>query len=280
MPPEAQLQPPRSHAVRSLLVQMKQLALDSGICHTHTHVFCSMPLEADTKQYALGEYEGELDAQKRHGRGEMRYNPVAYYFPMRYEGEWADDKIQGKGVMQYNDGSVYSGLWENGSRHGEGEMQYKNGEKYIGCWEHDRRVGQGLMIFQNANEYEGVWKSDKMSEGTYTNKSEAWSFTGTFEDAYPQAGTLKYQDNGRDLKIRSRSWQRESIYTQKPRSLDKPTPETQQTPTPSGESPLRQLVNKIHAAAVGIYDEVDLYIERQQDKHYDTQRFPPFSRNR
>ncbi len=220
MPTEAQLQPPRSHAVRSLLFQMKQLALDSSIYHTHTHVSSPLPLEVDiTKQYALGEYEGGLKDQKRHGRGEMPYKHVEYYFPKRYEGEWADDKIQGQGVMEYNDESVYSGLWENGSRHGEGEMQYKNGDVYIGCWENDRRVGQGLMIFQNANEYEGVWKSDKMSEGTYTNKSEDWSFTGTFEGEYPKAGTLSYRDNERTLKIRSGSWQIASVCEQKPRSV-------------------------------------------------------------
>ena len=276
MTTEAQHQTPRELRIRSLLFQMKQLALYSSIYNTHTHVFSPMSLEVDTtKQYALGEYEGNLKGDKRHGRGELRYNPVGYYFPKRYEGDWEDDKIQGKGVMEYNDESVYSGFWENGIRHGEGEMQYKNGDKYIGYWENDRRVGQGLMIFQNANEYEGVWKSDKMSDGTYTNKSEDWSFRGTFEGEYPKAGTLTYRDNERFLEIHSQSWQKVSVCEHKPRSVDEQIPETQKTPTSKGESPLRRLFNKIHAGAVNIYDEIDLYIERIEDRHYEP-RFPPF----
>ena len=267
MPAEAQLQTSRSHTVRSLLVQMKQLALDSSIYHTHTHVSSPLPLEVDiTRQYPLGEYEGELNGGIRHGRGEMRYKHVEYHFPKRYEGEWADDKIQGQGVMEYNDGSVYSGLWENGSRHGEGEMQYKNGDVYIGCWENDRRVGQGLTIFQNANEYEGVWKSDKMSEGTYTNKSEDWSFTGTFEGEYPKAGTLTYQANGRDLEIRSGSWQIASVCSHKPVPVDKPKPEIQQTHTPLVVSTLGLLYKKIHEAAVKIKGEYEWQKIKQEDR--------------
>ena len=98
------------------------------------------------------------------------------------------------------------------------------------------------------------------------NKSEDWSFTGTFEGEYPKAGTLTYRDNERTLEIRSQSWQRVSVCSHKPVPVDKPIPEIQQTHTPSVVSTLRLLYKKIHEAAVKIKKEFEWQKIKQEDR--------------
>ena len=254
--------------MQAMLDELRRLGGEEAIYSAREHVFCGMPkFLGAKKQYDLGEYDGELRADKRHGKGEFVYKSFDYFFPQRYDGAWVDDKIQGNGVMEYNDKSVYSGSWKNGVMDGEGEMQYNNGDTYTGCWANGMRVGQGLMVFTNKNKYEGGWKSDKMSDGTYTNESESWCFAGTFDGEYPKAGTLTYSDNGQTLTIRSESWQRVSIHAQKPVCVDiKPSEMKKTSPPPQAKSKMSEFFKKIHDSAVNIYDDVDLYLERRRDQ--------------
>ena len=254
MPTGAPLHTPRELRVRSLLLQMRQLALETQA----------------TKQYQVGTYEGEVnDEDKRHGRGVLSYKPADYFFPEKYDGNWVNDKMQGLGVMLYNDRSVYSGTWEDGRRHGQGEMQYSNGDTYDGCWHNDNRVGQGRMIFQNKNEYAGIWQADKMSAGTYTNPSAGWSFTGTFDDVFPRAGTLTCRENERTVAIHSPSWQRASI------SEQKPSPAATTTPAAApATSQMTAFYNGIKAAANHIKDEYQWWQIQREDRDHSKPSWP------
>ena len=254
--PTAHQHTPRALRVRSLLLQMRQLALEARA----------------TKQYQVGTYEGEMnDQQKRHGRGVLSYKPVDYLFPEKYDGNWENDRMQGHGVMLYNDRSLYSGNWADGRRHGEGSMEYSNGDRYDGLWSQDNRVGQGRMTFNNKNEYDGVWTSDKMSGGTYTHRSDDWSFAGTFDGVFPRAGTLTYREKGEALQVTSQHWQRASIAEQRPSIAEqRPSPAAHVTPeaqkTPTAPSTLRAFYDGIKAAAKHIKDEYEWWQICREDR--------------
>jgi len=242
----------------------------------------------DEMTYSLGDYKGQMRNGQRHGKGELLYKEQDYYFPTQYDGDWQDDRIEGQGVMYYNDNSMYSGYWKNGVRQGEGallffndgaeiigkdgKIKYENSyEYYSGCWNQDQRAGQGLMTFKNTNQYEGEWKSNKFSKGTYTNYMENWTFTGTFNNEYPIAGTLTYSDKEKTEQIISQNWKQVSIHEQRPVAVDAKSTQIEKTPIP--KKTMSEYFKKIYEKAAEIIDD---YEEWCEDMAEEKPSFPRF----
>lgn len=276
-----------SLCIRSLLEEMKQLTLDSKIHNTRTYTFSPMFLGAGSeveegssvkmnielpdgsKRYHNGVYSGEFVDGKRHGSGQMQYNEVEYFFPYLYQGNWENDVIQGEGKMQYNDKSIYEGLWVRGNRHGLGKMTYNNGDKYNGCWVNDRKEGEGTMTFKNKDHYTGIWEKDQMHSGTYTNTSQLWRFKGEFENTYPCAGTLTFQENGIVSTIYSKTWKKESIYESKPVALDEDKPVSDEYgKEKSKASGLQQIIRKCKGVVESIREGIEDAVEWYEDYEY------------
>ena len=76
------------------------------------------------KSYRSGaEYLGDLDGNRRSGRGSFKWPNGAMY-----DGEFKNNIRQGHGMQSWPDGSVYVGNFEDDVRHGSGEVHWLNGE--------------------------------------------------------------------------------------------------------------------------------------------------------
>jgi hypothetical protein len=65
-----------------------------------------------------------------------------------YDGDWENGKPHGRGTMVYKQDDKrnrvkYEGQWKNGLRHGKGKLTWKSGETYDGDWKDDKREGWG-----------------------------------------------------------------------------------------------------------------------------------------
>ena len=71
-----------------------------------------------------GEYKGQSQNGKRHGKG-------TYIYPSgsKYVGEYKNDKKHGKGTFTFPDGSLYIGEFNNDKFHGNGIYTYSDGSK-------------------------------------------------------------------------------------------------------------------------------------------------------
>ena len=60
-----------------------------------------------------------------------------------YSGEMQGGKPHGKGKTEFPDGNVYEGDYFRGLRHGYGIFKFFDGERYEGEWYKDHQHGQG-----------------------------------------------------------------------------------------------------------------------------------------
>jgi hypothetical protein len=60
-------------------------------------------------------YEGEYNADKKHGYGIFTWSTGNIY-----KGNYSEDLRSDFGEMYWSDGSYYKGQWKNGIQHGEG----------------------------------------------------------------------------------------------------------------------------------------------------------------
>ena len=116
----------------------------------------ALPVTHTRLDYTNGDsYEGEVVANRRHGKGVHRCSSGDFY-----DGEWYNDKRHGFGTMHFVRGLRYEGEWKEDKTHGEGMCVYPNGDRYIGDWQNDHRWGWGLFELASGDVYEGEWFDD------------------------------------------------------------------------------------------------------------------------
>ena len=145
----------------------------------------------NTKIYKLGKYIGELNNDKREGKGIMYYNDGD-----KYEGEWKNNIKEGKGKYNYNDGEIYEGEWKNDKREGKGIYFFDNGHRYEGEFKNDKREGKGIMYYNNGDRYEGEYKNDQ-PEGIgvyYFNNGDIYE--GDYKNGKKEGKGIYYYNNG------------------------------------------------------------------------------------
>ena len=120
-----------------------------------------------------GTYKGEIENDKRHGKGEMYFDNGNIY-----SGEWKDDEFHGNGIYK-NQTDSYEGIWSRGQLmkgkmifcsgeryegncwcgvpHGIGTYYFRNGDKYAGNWYNYAKEGYGTFTWSNGDYYEGEW---------------------------------------------------------------------------------------------------------------------------
>ena len=95
-------------------------------------------------------------------------------FGESYEGEWEADRKHGNGTFRYASGDVFQGEYRHGKRDGQGVYTYARGE---GCFEGeyraDLREGHGVETFPSGAVYDGQWSRDvKEGSGTHRHHTE------------------------------------------------------------------------------------------------------------
>jgi hypothetical protein len=87
-------------------------------------------------EYENGTYEGDIKANKRHGKGRYTWKDGNWY-----EGAWVDDVKEGMGKFVWTTGDSYEGEYKKDKRHGAGIKIYANGDKYEVLSFHSRENG-------------------------------------------------------------------------------------------------------------------------------------------
>jgi hypothetical protein len=106
-----------------VLVIKSQLFLGDGTTY--------LEVSRMSKSFFDGDYVGQVNGEKKHGKGKMNYKNGT-----SYEGEWADDFRHGLGVFTWPDGSRYEGHFTTGKMGGEGNGVYydASGKKSDATW--------------------------------------------------------------------------------------------------------------------------------------------------
>jgi hypothetical protein len=120
------------------------------------------------------EYDGEMEAGKRHGFGFCTWpNCDNSRIQSKYQGEWVQDEISGFGQMTYEAGhqdssNIYKGFFKQGVRHGHGTMSWKSGEHagcfYDGEWSDGQMHGHGMYIDAEGGVFEGGFEDGHRSQ--------------------------------------------------------------------------------------------------------------------
>lgn len=85
----------------------------------------------ESKSFFDGDYVGQLNGEKKHGKGTMKYKNGT-----RYEGEWVNDFRHGNGIFTWPDNSRYEGQFTSGAMGGESNGVYfdSTGKKCEATW--------------------------------------------------------------------------------------------------------------------------------------------------
>jgi hypothetical protein len=78
-----------------------------------------------------GDYVGQLNGEKKHGRGTMNYKNKT-----KYQGEWVNDERHGTGIFTWENKSRYEGQFTSGAMGGETTGVYYDptGKKCDATW--------------------------------------------------------------------------------------------------------------------------------------------------
>ncbi|CAI2366353.1 unnamed protein product [Moneuplotes crassus] len=125
-------------------------------------------------------YEGFWYADKRHGDGYEKYSNNNFY-----QGQFKQGRAHGKGLYSWVTGETYDGNWEDGLKQGYGVWKTKTGDSYLGEWDKSKAHGYGTHIWKNGDRYEGEWQNSlKHGKGTdiFANGE---SYTGQYYKGKP-----------------------------------------------------------------------------------------------
>ena len=145
-------------------------------------------------------YEGDFKDGLRDGVGTYTY--FKEEGPQnKYEGEWQANKKHGIGKMIYGNVGEYFGRFENGKRHGEGVFRYnKSGNVYSGSWKYGVKNGHGEFIFNDTKmKIAGEWENGKMVKGQWIFPNGTY-FEGPFVNNYPKGEGVWHFINGNTVK--------------------------------------------------------------------------------
>jgi hypothetical protein len=135
---------------------------------------------AEGKGYARGraEYEGELLAGAKHGRGVKSWPNGD-----RYEGEFENDRKQGRGVYTFgrgpSAGERYEGEFREDRRHGQGTYRWVSGDLYTGPWENDLATGPRTPMMLARAQFEAEARAAVAQPGRKVCRELAYGIGGT-----------------------------------------------------------------------------------------------------
>jgi len=135
----------------------------------------------------MGEYTGEYQNHKRHGKG-------TYVYPKgdKYEGYWENGLKHGTGLIKYSNGDYYQGEWAEGKKEGKGLMRYINGDWYKGTWKAGQQSGRGVHYFkQHSAWFVGEWANGEFVNGDWKLKDGS-VYRGKFQGNKSVAGSGMY----------------------------------------------------------------------------------------
>jgi hypothetical protein len=97
------------------------------------------------------------------------------FFDGEYVGQLNGEKKHGKGKMSYKNGTAYEGAWENDSRHGYGVFTWPDGSKYEGQFTSGQMGGEGNGVYYDASgkRSEATWISAPPVSSTPSTSSAA-----------------------------------------------------------------------------------------------------------
>jgi len=141
-----------------------------------------------------GEYKGEFQNDRRHGRGEMTIPGGR-----RYVGEFSDDTINGEGTYYFENGTVIVGTFTDGIPL-RGTKTEPSGAKYVGKFNADGNAdGKGTLYGSNGFLVAGYFENGIPTRGTKTYP-DGNQYVGGFRDRKAHGKGILYLYNGKKLK--------------------------------------------------------------------------------
>ena len=136
-------------------------------------------------------YEGEFEAGKQSGQGQLLLKQTDGSTHRAYSGDWRNGRREGVGVYFYTDGSRYEGQWQGGLRHGNGTLFFPSGETYTGGWDRGQQSGFGSLVRLNGDVYEGSYvRGRREGAGMYYYREREQMFDGEWVDDQPVTGVI------------------------------------------------------------------------------------------
>lgn len=166
----------------------------------------------DDPQFRL-QYVGNVQRQRPHGRGELRWRRGNYvrfegdfragemregvlcfgpHGRSRYVGELRQSRADGIGCLEphENDDCVlarYEGGWRDGLKSGGGTAVFRNGDEYNGNWHNNRMSGEGLYTWADGTEFQGQFVDDEMHGDGVCGWPSQRAVRLSFTHSYPNA---------------------------------------------------------------------------------------------
>ena len=136
-------------------------------------------------------YEGEFQAGKQCGQGQLFLRQPDGSTHRAYSGDWQRGKRHGVGVYFYTDGSRYEGQWQAGLRHGNGTLFFPSGDTYTGGWDRGQQSGFGSLVKVNGDVYEGMYvRGRREGQGMYYYSDKDKMFDGEWVNDQPITGVI------------------------------------------------------------------------------------------
>ena len=170
------------------------------------------------KKYVNGDYEGEMEGDKRQGKGIFNYKNgdkyegnwendmkngngiLIYKCGNKYEGEWKNDIKEGKNSkFYYNNGNIYEGEFKKNLRFGKGIYYFNNGDIYNGDFNDNEFEGKGILKKKNGDVYEGEWKNGEFNGKGIYKYNNGDKYEGEFKDGNKDGKGIFTNKNGEQI---------------------------------------------------------------------------------
>lgn len=137
-----------------------------------------------------GIFTGQINNEKPHGKGTMKYEDGRIFV-----GEWSEGRWHGMGRASFSNGDSYDGQYKYDQRHGEGCYRWHDGRVYTGGFYGDKRHGKGRYVWPDGAKYEGEFK-DGQHDGVGTYRfADGSVYAGNWRQGqYHGVGTCTWSD--------------------------------------------------------------------------------------
>ena len=137
-----------------------------------------------------GQYKGELEGDKLHGKGTLHWPDGSYY-----SGEFSQGLMHGTGERLFADKSTYVGQFFEGQPHGTGTLTSSDGIQFIGQFENGHFVS-GETTDEFGSVYKGQFKQLLLhGEGKVTLPDGSY-WSGSFSNGYLNGKGSYIQEGG------------------------------------------------------------------------------------
>ena len=118
-----------------------------------------------------GTYTGQVDNQKKNGKGIMKYSKRKDGL-VKFEGEWKNDKTI-QGTYFFEGGATISGIFTDSYKSGKGKITQNNGDTFEGSWENLEltNVAGGNVSLFSIPEIQEIIFAGEYIENTFQGKA-------------------------------------------------------------------------------------------------------------